>query len=230
MTVLTRVAAATPDRPPSRPSRLLRAGLVAGPLFTAAYLLEGALRGHGYSAVRHPASSLALGPYGWTQVVNFEVAGVLVLLFAVGLRRALRPGPGAVALPLLIAVWGVGLLGAGAFPTDPVGGYPTAAGPVTWHGQIHDLAFSLPGFAALAAAMVTAVLVYARRGAGRLAVYSLLSAVAFVALFAFATIGFSGTEPWAATAGLWQRLCVSVGWLWLGCLAASHRRPLRERR
>jgi len=203
------------------------AGLLVGLLFTVGYLAEGAFRGHGYSPLRHPVSSLALGPQGWEQVANFVGCGLLVVLFAVGLRRSLRPGPGALALPVLVGTWGVGLLGAGIFVTDPVGGYPTAASPVTWHGQLHDLAFSLPGFAALTLAMLAAAVAFARRRSGRFAVYSALSAVAFAVLFAFATMGFSGTEPWAATAGLWQRLCVSVGWLWLALLAANRRRATR---
>ncbi|TQS41098.1 DUF998 domain-containing protein [Cryptosporangium phraense] len=234
MTVLTRVAAATPERPESRrPSRLLTAGLVVGPLFTLAYLVEGVLRGHGYSAVRHPVSSLALGSRGWEQTLNFLVAGMLVLVFAVGLRRSLRGapgagrGPGAVALPVLVAIWGIGLLGAGVFRTDPVGGYPTAASPVTWHGQLHDLAFSLPGFLALALAMFTAASVFARRRSPRMALYSAFSAVAFVVLFGFATSGFGGADPWVDAAGLWQRLCVTVGWGWLAVLAAQRRTSRR---
>jgi hypothetical protein len=149
---------------------------------------------------------------------------VLVVLFAIGLRRALRPGAGAVVVPLLVAVWGLGLIGAGVFVTDPVGGYPTAASPVTWHGRLHDLAFSLPGFAALTLAMLTAGVAFARRRSGRFAGYSALSGMAFAALFVFATMGFAGADPWAATAGLWQRLCVSVGWLWLALLAVHCRR------
>jgi hypothetical protein len=227
MTTLTAVAAATPQRPPSRPSRLLVAGLFAGPLFTAAYLLEGALRGHGYSPLRHPVSSLALGPQGWEQIANFLVCGLLVVVFSIGLRRSLRPGPGALALPLLVAVWGLGLLGAGVFVTDPVGGYPTAATPVTWHGQLHDLAFSLPAFAALTLAMLTAGVTFARRRSGWFALYSALSGIAFAILFVFATLGFAGVDPWISTAGLWQRLCVSVGWLWLALLAANRRAATR---
>ncbi|GLY98707.1 DUF998 domain-containing protein [Actinoplanes sp. NBRC 103695] len=219
MAVLTRVAAATPRRPPPRPSRLLLAGLIAGPLFTVAHVVQSALRDDGYSAMRDPVSSLAIG--GWAQIANFLVCGVLVLLFAVGLRRSLRPGPGATALPILVGIWGVGLLGAGVFVTDPVGG------PVTWHGQLHDLAFSLPGFAALTVAMLTAGIAFARRRSGRFALYSALSGAAFATLFVLATAGFSGSESWAATAGLWQRLCVSVGWLWLALLAVNRRR-IRE--
>jgi hypothetical protein len=152
---------------------------------------------------------------------------VLILLFSIGLRRTLHPGPGALAVPLLVAIWGMGLIGAGIFVTDPVGGYPTAASPVTWHGQLHDLAFSLPGFAALTLAMVTASVSFARRRSGWFALYSALSGVAFAVLFAFATMGFSGIDPWTSAAGLWQRLCVSVGWLGLALLAANRRQPTR---
>ena len=173
--IQTLVAAATPARPPHRPNRLLRAGLVAGPLFVAVFLVELAFH-DGYDPMRHPVSSLSLGPGGWVQVLNFFVAGLLCLAFAAGLRRALRPGPGAAAAPLLLAVWAVGLLGAGAFVTDPVSGYPTGTPPVpdppTWHGQLHDLAFSLPGFAAFAAAMFVLGYTYARRHAPWLATLS----------------------------------------------------------
>jgi hypothetical protein len=226
MTVLTAIPAASSARPPSRPSRLLATGLLVGPLFTAAYLTESISRGRGYSQLRHPVSSLSLGSQGWEQIANFEVCGLLVVLFSIGLLRTLRPGPGALALPLLVAVWGIGLIGAGSFVTDPVGGYPTAASPVTWHGQLHDLAFSLPGFAALALAMFTATVAFARRRSGWFAMYSALSGLVFMVLFAFATIGFSGIDPWASTPGLWQRLCVSVGWLWLLLLAANQRRAV----
>ncbi|MEV7625951.1 DUF998 domain-containing protein [Actinoplanes sp. NPDC089786] len=228
MTTSTAIAATTPERPPPHPSRLLVAGLLVGPLFTAAYLVEGALRGDGYSPLRHPVSSLALGPQGWQQIANFVVCGLLVVLFSIGLRRTLRTGPGALAVPLLVAVWGIGLIGAGIFVTDPVGGYPTAASPVTWHGQLHDLAFSLPAFAALTLAMLTATVAFARRRSGWFALYSALSGTVFAVLFAFALIGFAGTDPWTSTAGLWQRLCVSVGWLWLALLATNRRRAARR--
>src|SRR6478672_6436559 len=64
-------------------------GAVGGPLFVVAFLVQGAVR-PGYDPMRHPVSSLALGPSGWTQVANFVVTGLLMLVFAVGLRRGLR--------------------------------------------------------------------------------------------------------------------------------------------
>ncbi|MEU7869007.1 DUF998 domain-containing protein [Dactylosporangium sp. NPDC049140] len=225
----TLVAAATPGRPPRRPNRLLRAGLLAGPLFTVTFLVEPVLHA-GYDPLRHPVSSLALGPGGWVQTVNFVVAGLLCLVFAVGLRRALRPGPGAVAAPLLLAVWAVGLLGAGAFTTDPVSGYPAGTPPVpdppTWPGRLHDLAFSLPGFVAFAGAMLVLAYAYARRRSPLRAAYSALSAVAFVTLFVLATAGFGQSPHLVDIAGLLQRLTIGVGWLWLTLVAAgAMRRP-----
>src|SRR5207253_5617448 len=128
-TTMTTLIAA-PDVPPfpertgrSATRALLACGVVAGPLFVAALLLEGALRPH-YSALLHPGSSLALGDLGWIQDVNFLVAGVLTLAYAIGLRQALRPGRAAAWGPILVGWWAVGLLGAGLFVTDPVNGYP----------------------------------------------------------------------------------------------------------
>lgn len=219
----TLVAAATPARPPRRPNRLLLGGLLAGPLFVVAFLLQGAFRDD-YDALRHPISSLSLGPGGWVQVVTFVAAGTLCLAFAAGLRRGLRPGPGSAAGPLLIAAWGVGLLGAGIFRTDPISGYPagTPALPAapSWPGQLHDLAFSLPGFACFAAAMLVFGYAFARRRAPGWAIYSGLSGAAFLALFLLTSAGFAQDTRWVATAGLLQRLTVGIGWLWLSLLAA----------
>ena len=230
------IESAPPARPPRRRHRLLLAGVLAGPLFVATFLLEGAFR-DGYDPIRQPVSSLALGPTGWIQIVNFVVAGVLTLAFAVELHRDLRPGPGSATGPLLIAVWAVGLLGAGVFITDPVSGYPagTPANPGTpsWHGQLHDLV-SLPGFACLAAVMFVFGYAFARRRAPGWAIYSGLSGAAFVVLFLLTSAGFSQDPRWVSTAGVLQRLTVGIGWLWISLLAAhrltaGHRPALRRR-
>jgi len=217
----TVIAAATPA-PRHRPNRLLLAGLFAGPLFAVTFLVEGAFR-DGYDPLRHPVSSLSLGTTGRIQIANFLVAGALTLTFAVGLRRGLKPGPGAAAGPVLIAVWGVGLLGAGIFVTDPVSGYP-AGTPATpdrpsWHGILHDMVFSLPGFACFATAMLVFAYAFARRHAPGWAIYSGLSGAAFLVLFFLTSAGFSQDPRWVSTAGLLQRLTVGIGWLWLTLLA-----------
>jgi hypothetical membrane protein len=116
----TLVATAPPPPPPPRQPRrwLLTLGALAGPLFVGTFLVAGALRAH-YDPLRHPVSSLELGPHGWVQHANFIVAGLLTLALAAGARAALRT-PAAV----LIGVWALGLIGAGVFTTDPVSGYP----------------------------------------------------------------------------------------------------------
>src|SRR3974390_3527919 len=70
--------ASIPGTPQAWTRRLLRCGVAAGPAFAALFLLEGAVR-DGYRPLRHPVSSLALGPRGWIQAGNFAMAGTLFL-------------------------------------------------------------------------------------------------------------------------------------------------------
>ena len=79
-----------PGTPQAWTRRLLRCGAAAGPAFVAVFLLEGNGR-DGYRPLRHPVSSLALGPHGWIQAGNFVVAGTLFLAGAAGLARAGDP-------------------------------------------------------------------------------------------------------------------------------------------
>ncbi|TDO68191.1 uncharacterized protein DUF998 [Kribbella sp. VKM Ac-2571] len=191
---------------------LLRCGLVAGPLFVAVFLLEGAFKGSGYDALRHPVSSLELGSHGWIQVANFLVAGVLTVAFAAGVWR-----PGFRAGAVLIGVWGVGLLGAGAFTTDPVSGFPVgtpAVAAYTTSGGLHD-GFSLPAFVALGAAQV----LLSRSGDRRWLTYSLLSATTYLGCFALAGAGFRQVSGLVEVGGLFQRLSVIIGWGWTVALA-----------
>lgn len=202
---------------------LLACGVIAGPLFIVTFLIEGAIKPD-YDPLRHPVSSLALGPFGWTQTANFIVTGLLTMAFAVGLLR--MPGLRRKVGAILIGIWAIGLLGAGAFLTDPLSGYPpgTQAVPIvaTTSGALHDL-FSVSAFFALAAACFVLA-----GGAGwRWAIYSVLSGAAFLGAFFLSGVGFQQIEPFVEVAGLLQRICVLIGWTWLTVLAL---RLLRQRR
>ncbi len=179
---------------------LLMCGVLAGPLFTVAYLIEGATRAD-YSALRHPVSSLALGEHGWTQTTAFLVTGLLTVAFAAGIRRTPKPVGGPVFGPLLVGVWGVGLLGAGLFRADPISGYPPstpARVDYTTLGALHD-AFSLAGFAGLTAAFFVFTRRFLRAGSPWRAAVSAMA----------------GVETLVAYGGLLQRGAVTVGLGWL---------------
>ncbi|MFC4531552.1 DUF998 domain-containing protein [Sphaerisporangium dianthi] len=253
---------------------LLWGGTVAGPLFTAAFLIEGATRAD-YDPLRHPVSSLALGPSGWTQDLNFIVAGLLTLGFAVALRKLLRPGPptpdaleagtrstrdepvpaggtlvlerpsarapeplpasrtglrrGATWGPILIGVWAVQLILAGIFVTDPVSGYPPGTPDrlteyVTTHGAVHDLV-SIPGFIALAAAFLVFAVRFAAQRSRGWAAYSVITFAVFAVAFYLSSRGFDQSPGLVKFGGLFQRLAVTTGWLWLTLLATRHLSP-----
>ena len=202
--------------------RLVAAGLIGPPLFVAVFLIEGATR-PGYSAWRNFVSQLATGDWGWIQVVNFLVYGLLVLGFAVGLRRALGSGRASIAAPVLLGVYGLALLVAGVFVTDPALGYPMGAPPIhTTHGLIHGLA-GLAAFGLLAAACFVMAWRFAGDAASRSwALYSLFTGLLVVACFilsnVFSVLDMQGALPNAPT-GFVQRIAIIGGWAWIAVLA-----------
>jgi hypothetical membrane protein len=229
MTTKTLIRAATPPAPrrPDRATRvLLRCGAVAGPLFVAVFLIEGATRA-GYDPLRHPVSSLALGPHGWVQTTNFVVCGLLTLAYAVGLRRASKQGARPAAWgPALVGVWALGLLAAGAFRTDPVSGYPPGTPDLppshTFAGAVHDGA-ALVGFAALAVAFVVYGWRFARQRRPGWAAYTALTTLVFLAAVVLSSAGFGQNAALVDLAGLFQRVAVIAALTWLTLLAAHHR-------
>jgi hypothetical membrane protein len=198
--------------------KLLWAGLVGPPLFIVVFLIEGLTR-PGYSAWRHYVSQLATGPGGWVQVVNFLMCGTLVIAFTVGLRGATR----SIAAPILLGLFGVSLLVAGAFSTDPALGYPPGAAQVhTTHGMIHGLA-GLGAFSLLPATTFVMAAWFARTSSPRRWVwYSLgvgvLMIVTFVASTTFSTLDATGVVPNAPT-GFFQRVAIIAGWTWISMVA-----------
>src|SRR5436190_16445882 len=120
---------------------LLLCGAIAGPLFILTVLIQDYTR-PGFDPRLQPLSLLSLGDWGWVQIVNFMLAGVLNLLYAFGLWRRLHPGRAGTWGPILIGAYGLGLIAVGVFTTDPAYGFPPGvippAGP-SWHGVIHAL-------------------------------------------------------------------------------------------
>jgi Protein of unknown function (DUF998) len=202
--------------------RLLCCGVAAGPVFAAVFLLEGATR-DGYRPLRHPVSSLALGPRGWIQTANFAVAGALFVAGAAGLAGAGDRAASGRAAPVLIGTAGAGLIGSAVFTTDPVSGYPPgtpdALAQPSRAGLAHNLA-AVPVFAGLpAAALVTGWRSW-RAGQRRFGLYSAGTAVTMLATMVWAGAGFGQSPRLVNLGGLFQRVSIITGFAWLTALSA----------
>jgi len=208
---------------------LLLAGVVAPVAFVAVLLIDGFTR-PGYNSWRDMGSLLSTGNGGWVQIASFIACGLLIMVAAAGLARSHPPTSWG---PRLIAMFGLSLVIAGAFTTDPANGYPpgtpAAGGPQTWHGAIHDLnAFLAFG------SITAAAFVFGRAFAGdphtrAWARYSYLTATASLVLFtASLTAAAAGQDHlWHnAPGGFLQRITIIVAWGWLSLLSL---RTLRSR-
>lgn len=105
---------------------MLAVGVLAGPLFIATATLQIITR-DGFDLRRHPISLLSVGEHGWVQVTNFIVAGVLSIIFSVGVARVLTDGLASRWGPRFLTLFGVGLVIGGVFKADPALGFPAGA-------------------------------------------------------------------------------------------------------
>jgi hypothetical protein len=179
---------------------LLGYGVLAGPLYVAVSLSE-ALTRDGFDFTKHTWSVLANGRYGWVHVLNFAVAGLMTLAFAVGLRRSLRSGVAATWAPRLVAVYGASLVAAGFFKADPTHGFPAGTpadyAEVSWHGLAH-LAIGAVGFTALVVACFALARRFAAEHNVRMAAAS--RAVGTVFALGFAMVAAGGGAAWSLIA------------------------------
>jgi Protein of unknown function (DUF998) len=215
--IVTPEAGAPSGSPPTTTTgtrALLACGVVAGPLFVAVALLQ-ALTRDGFDLGRHPLSLLSLGELGWIQITNFVVAGLLVVAFAVGLRRVLHPGRGSRWGPLLVGLYGVGLIAGGVFVADAGAGFPPGAPAgapeqLSWHGILHDAGHLLALLSLLVACFVLARR-FAALGQRGWAGYCVATGVALLGLMAW---------PDRDTVLVQLAVAIVLGWAWLSVLAA----------
>lgn len=164
---------------------LLGYGILAGPFYVTVSLAQAATR-DGFDISRHAWSLLSNGSLGWIQITNFIVTGLMVIAFAVGLRRALP----SVWVPRLIAVFGLSMIGAGIFRADPGAGFPTGTpteAVLSWHGLLHFAVCGV-GFLCLSAAC----LILGSLCTGAWKHFSRITGIVFLAAFAGIASG-SGT-------------------------------------
>lgn len=149
-------------------------GIVAPILFSAVFMLDGALK-PGYSAMSEAVSYLEVGSYGWVQVINFAVMGLLTTGFGLGIALAMRGVIGSRARWLAAAFFalsGAGYLMASLFPPAAFGQPQTDVVPT-----LHTVAFELVFFG-LGPACVTIAVALIRAGRWRFyAGYSLVTGI-----------------------------------------------------
>src|SRR5258708_6971943 len=186
---------------------LLLCGAIAGPLFIFTVLIEDYTR-PGFDPRLDPLSLLSLGDWGWVQIVNFALAGVLNLLYAVGLWRRLHPGRAETGGRFLLGAYGLVFLGVIIFRPAPANGFPPgvpAATHPSWHGAIHALG-GLFVFLMLSAALAVFVRLFLTWKERWWAFYCLASAVLILLIFftAFSNASFMARTLRLATL-IWLR-------------------------
>src|SRR5690606_19688408 len=215
----SRPSAPGPASPRTR--ALLTCGIVAGPFYLGLGIIQGLVR-EGFDFGRHPLSVLANGPGGWVQTLNFVLTGAMVLAAALGFARVLRPPSRVVGW--VLALCGIGMLGAAVFRADPVDGFPPGTpegmpATVSTSGILH-FAFGGITFLALAISCIVAARAFSRRGDSVPARRSLLAGVAV--LFGFFSPFFLPMT--GSVAGIW--FAVIVGWAWLAYASLHLRRSV----
>jgi hypothetical protein len=191
---------------------LLACGAIAGPIYVIVGLLQILFR-EGFDVRRHALSLLSNGNLGWIQIANFILSGVLVLAGAVGIRRAIYPGRASTWGTILLAIYGLGLVGAGIFVADPALGFPPdatdQAPSVSVQGVLHFVSGAMGFFA-----FVGACLVFTRRFSGLRqygwALFSLATGILFCAAF-FGIASGSGS----ALVVIAFYLAVLLAWSWI---------------
>jgi hypothetical protein len=204
---------------------LLGFGLLAGPFYVAVVLGQAMTR-TGFDLARDDASLLSNGNLGWIQIANFLLTGLMVIACAVGVRRALSGGPGAAWGPFLLAVYGVGLIGAGLFVADPMNGFPVGApsgrpGSITTHGLLH-IVFAGIGFLCFVAACFVLARRFAAEGRRGWTGFSIATGAIFLAAFAGVA---SGSSSPVVIGAFWAGLIVA--WVWIGSLS-GHLYSMKE--
>ena len=95
--------------------------MVAGPLYTIVGLIQ--------AFTRHALSLLENGDLGWIEITTFLLSGLLFVAGAIGMRQVMRGSRGGTWGPILLGIYGLGLIGAGFFSADPALGFPPGSQP-----------------------------------------------------------------------------------------------------
>jgi hypothetical membrane protein len=144
------------------------------------------------------------------QVVSFIICGLLFLGLGIALNRDSQWAA------ILVGIAGAGLIIAGVFVTDPAPGFPPGSSgrTSTVHGTIHLIA-SFVVFTALPIGCFVLARWFARAKKRGWALYSVVSGL----LIWIALAAFGATNGNGGPAGVFERLAIGTGWLWIALVA-----------
>lgn len=171
-----------------------------------------------FDLVSDHISELVLGNYGFVQTIAFLASGVSVLALVYLLRgRLVRNAFTSVGLWLL-ALYGVGAILAGLFPTDRIDG-PVDPTTLSTVGLVHSLV-SLVSFLAVLVGMFSLTWAFSlTAGWRRLTVWSALLAGSALPMFL--------SQEQQFRVGLYQRALVTFVALWIIMVAIKARSTTR---
>jgi len=111
------------------------AGLIAPIAFVFCFFLQGLLRSD-YNPLSMYISVLSIGPYGWVQILNFIVFGILLALFTLRVIFHFRNGKAAKSGPIVLFISALCFLLSGPFVMDPMGNPIYGSTP---HSLVHGI-------------------------------------------------------------------------------------------
>lgn len=109
--------------------------MIGPALFVLVFTLEG-WSVTGYNSLSTFVSDLSIGKYGWIQIINFIVLGILFLIFARGILKEFKSEKKSLVGPILLLILGISFLLSGPFVTDAIN---TPISQTTTHGLIHGI-------------------------------------------------------------------------------------------
>lgn len=211
---------------------LLGYGIIAGPVYVAAWLAQAMTR-PGFDPTRDAASLLANGTLGWVQSASFLLTGAMTVAAAIGMMRALGSDRSGKPAAWLIGLYGLGVVAAGIFRADPMNGFPpgTPPGPpqhASWHGDLHYLIGGI-GFLALILAAFLLARRFRRAGQRSWAMASTATGALFLAANAS---GITLSAHHQAAYNLTLTAGIVAAWAWLSALSlhlyANQAKPERD--
>ena len=203
------------------------AGMIGPVLFTLSFTVNGLLRPD-YDPVKNYISELSIGSQGWIQIVNFLLLGISVMVFVPGIRAAFPTGRASRATPILFAIIAVCYFLSGPFVTDPMAMFDNQQ---TLHGVLHGIFGAIVFSLSAASCFVLWRRFRIDRDWKSLSAVTLIAGILMVVLIVLMKIGQLQTGLLSDGAGVVQRCCLIIYYVWMFAVAfrmkrlGQHTRP-----